>query len=227
MVALPTAKPLLLCLNIASGMKTKVYRKAFTTLGQDSLAVYADNVVRCCENSPALWQTLQSDVTALKAAAQEFHASLAALVNGGRLELARKKAAKAAVLAALRKTVQSIEYHDLGRPAILAAGLQPAKRHPGWSYSAPPRPERLQVAAIGISGAVLVKYHLPARRRVSTNVIEYSADGGMSWQHGAYCHRSRVVLTDLPIHQYILVRVCSIGSRLQSGWTEPVGIAVQ
>jgi hypothetical protein len=190
-------------------MATKIFKQVHRRASQAELFAYAANVLRCCQDHPALDARLQPDVAALAAAHDELREALSAQVNGGRLERDRKNRALAQLRGALNRLAYTVEYHDLGVQTILELGFTPVVQ-----------------ASTRNAGEVELTFRVADAKRVHTNVVEYSADRGASWQVVEYSRPTRIRLNGLPSQQVLQFRVASIGIGGRGASSEPVTLFV-
>jgi hypothetical protein len=207
-------------------MATKILKAVYKGVSQADLLAYAANVLRCCQDQPALDARLQPDVAALAVAHDELREALSAQVNGGRLERDRKNRALAQLRSALNRLAQTVEYFDLGIQTILQLGFTPAAQTSVRNAGRLDPPRDLRGTSTGIGGECELTFRVAEAKRVQTNVVEYSVDRGASWQVVEYSRLTRIRLRGLPSQQVLQFRVASIGSDGRGAWSEPVTLFV-
>lgn len=81
----------------------------------------------------------------------------------------------------------------------------------------------------GEPGGVRLSYKIDNAQKnlVLMVALEWSVDGGKTWNNGKYPTETRIELEGMPSHQTILIRLCALASsQRKSVWTTPVEVSV-
>lgn len=205
--------------------KYRILRQPYLDLSQEMLGPYVCNLLERCAEEPS-FTSLQPRLDAVKAAADVFMLRLQERVDGGRDRTIRKNQARDTLHATLEGLIREIDAGDLSEDAIRRAGfVLPAPRK--WQAGIELAPPEIRAAAPLGNGTVRFDFVNRAGRYVQAQAIEWSTDGGATWQSGTFAKRSPVKLAGLPTPGPALVRMCSIGTHgRRSVWTMPVAVYV-
>jgi hypothetical protein len=205
--------------------KVRISKQAYLRLDGEKLVHYAQNLIAQSESRPE-FAFVQAQLDAVKTAVVELDAILPEAVNGGRDRTTLKKHAIAALIDKLDLLVDAVELARLPAETMEKAGfglLSVRRSHAGTEIATP----LLQAAAQLGDGAIELRFALPDTARVQTNAFAWSADGGATWQYGAYGKRSPYKLLGLPPRHDVLIRMCSLGTHGRaSAWSPPIGVFV-
>lgn len=208
-------------------MKMLVLRRVYQQTRQDELATFAENVIQRTTGQ-ADYQPLAEALQQLAVCAAAYKDALAAARDRGRMAIAAKNQAQAALLAALDTAADGLDFHAKGDSRyILNAGMPVRTPRRSLLLGDVPPPARFQARTTGRPGEAAVSFRLPEPGMVRSNAVEHSIDGGQTWQNGAYDNRTRFTVANLPARREVLLRARSVGTRgRMSAWTDPVTVFV-
>jgi hypothetical protein len=195
---------------------------AFTTLSDNDLIAFVQVVIICLTGS-AVFINLPvklADLSALLAAFQTSVNNMALNTNSQLTAL--RDEAREELLDAFRKTgayVQSVALNSLSM--LLSSGFQNV---PTQSPSSPL--DTPTILSVNNNGTTQVVLRLSPVTNARSYQIQFSADGGKTWQNGGvYTQARRIVLTNLvPGTTYMIQAQAIGGSTGQSNWSTPVSI---
>ena len=130
-------------------------------------------------------------------------------------KIALKTAARLHLIKVMEKTAAYVAMIADGNEAkILDAGFKPRNRSRRQNEGL----EQVtgQRAMQGTQpGEVILEFGKVTGARLYA--VEWSLDGGVTWQNGIYSSSRRVSITGMPVRQDILFRIHALGSQLRKG----------
>ena len=124
--------------------------------------------------------------------------------------VALKNALRQEVVDLLDQLVNLLVVANNGEPSwIVNAGMVPTQKRQRVMADIPV-PVNLQVKRSDQPGELIIKFQNRSPKRILTNAVEYSTDGGMSWKNGTYGNSRGILLSGLPSRQEVLVKVRSL-----------------
>ena len=205
-----------------------VSRQSYRRISQEQLSVFARNVAKRLKKNP-LYSTLTNEATLLDTTQQQYASALALWRDGGRDARIAKDQLRDAILVQLGDLSGAVDLLANGNPGIVLNAGFDLRRTGSVSRAATSiqPPTIVRVASNGRIGEVSVYLTDEAPRSVRQHGVEYSTDGGQTYQNGHYNSRTRFTLRDLPREKDLKLRFRALGAGdLKSIWSEPVTVAV-
>lgn len=209
-------------------MKTSISRQAYRRIPQAALSVFARNVAQRLKENPA-YSTLSKEADLLDTTQQAYAVALVAAADGGRDARTQKNQLFEVLQNQLDEISTLIDRLAQGDSLLIVqAGFEPKMISPGVrSTSTLEPPAVLRIASNGRIGEVFVQLSDAWPTLVRQHGIEYSVDGGQTFQNGYYDSRMRFTLRNPPREKNLLLRFCALGrGNTKSAWSEPVTVAV-
>jgi hypothetical protein len=205
--------------------KVRIRKRTYLRLEVGKQVNYLRNLLMQCATVPEL-AIVQPQLDAVHESLDELAELLPETIHGGHDRTTRKRSARAILLDRMDQLVTRVEAARLPAELIELAGfplMGTRRNHAGAEVG---KPIIRSVTAIG-DGAVEVRFTVPEYDRVVTNLFEWSADEGATWQGGSYGKRSPQKLDGLPVRREVLIRMRSVASHGRfSMWSEAVRVFV-
>lgn len=206
-------------------MKTVVL-SSFTKLGQDALAVYANNVITLMTED-AQFASLSTNVAKLKTCYDAYVVALSNNVNGGRVATIEKDKCKKEVTTELSNVALLVDLMAQGNDSIvMAAGFDVRKS--AESYTALDAPDVLKIVNETTSGLVTVQLSkvIGATNYGIEKRLKSEAQA-LPWMNGQYSSALKFQLTDLEPGKTYQFQFRGIGNKgLVSPWSKIVEVLV-
>jgi hypothetical protein len=209
-------------------MKTSISRQSYRRIPQAALSVFARNVAQRLKENPA-YSTLSKEADLLDTTQQAFAVALVNAADGGRDARILKNQLLQSLQTQLDEISLLVDRLAQGNPALVVqAGFDLRVVNTGArSVSVLAPPVAMRVASNGRIGEVQVQLSDAQPELVRQHSIEYSTDGGQTFQNGHYDSRMRFTLRDLPREKNLMLRFRALGrGDVKSAWSEPVAVAV-
>ncbi|MEA3188190.1 MAG: hypothetical protein QOD99_2020 [Chthoniobacter sp.] len=148
-----------------------------------------------------------------------FETAVHDALNGGRIEIATRNAARSELLALMRQLAAYVQVAcNADLLALLSSGFEPV-RAPS-PVGALPAPQNVRLSLTGVSGEILVRFD-----RVS-NAVNYTAQTSVSvdgpWEYEDPSTSTRVLVEGLTPGAISWFRVCGNGSAGAGAWSSPI-----
>jgi hypothetical protein len=201
-------------------MKTGLYPRAslaFARKIDTDLIAFTKNVVALMTGN-AQYPTPLPALALMTTTVNAFEVAVHDALDGGRIAIATRNAARKEVLSLLRQLAAYVTGNcDADLVALLSSGFE-AVRLPE-PVGVLPAPENLRLGPTGISGELYLLFgRVPNASNYSVQVAQ-SPDG--PWQDQDLSSSTRVTIYDLTPGKVYWVRVCANGSAGASGWGGP------
>lgn len=204
--------------------KVIVLRK-HNQMKEDKLRTHGTDVIQATYNVAA-YETVKTEVEEVKATFDVFDAACVAAANGGTTLTQAKNAAKVTFLKALDSLGTALQLTVQEDLAYITNAHYDYRTQPSRSDAPLPDPELDFVLAGVLSGTVDGKVkEFP--KGVKAIGIEYSKDGGLNWQNGAYSTGKKFTVASLAVRQDYLIRVLFHGTfQRTSNPSKPIPVFV-
>jgi hypothetical protein len=165
-------------------------------------------------------------VQVLKQQKEVYLAALADSAQGGTDRVVLRREAQEALLRTLYELAEDLDYHHAGPESWVSnAGFSAVDARTGTRLVSMQPPTNIRALPQTVSGELELRYELPDRKTVRNTGMEFSSDGGLSWQNGTYSSGSVMKVKGLPARQAVVLRLRSIGTlQRMSGWSEEIEV---
>jgi hypothetical protein len=190
---------------------------AFASLNPEGLSAFAQNVIDGMTGNPA-FPTPLVPIADLQTALTTFNAKLAASLNGGRLEMAERDAAAAALTLLLRQEAAYVQgVAGLNLAMLLSSGFKSTNTN--RTPIPLPKPE---IDRIDNPGSAQLQVRVKPVPTARAYEVRMSYNGG-SFQVVGIFTQSRILLENLTPGTVYVVQARAIGgSTGSSDWSDPV-----
>jgi hypothetical protein len=190
--------------------KAIVHKGSYTTLRQNDLAIFTENVVALTCGKKE-YESVKNNADDVKIKFDFFKALLLASLTDGNLTVQKKNALKN-LIASLHKLSDGLDYFSNGDVAYIEnAGMKPHKvRNYNLTYEQ--KLDTPQVVGVVVSNKVPGELEIDLTRveGASNYGFEYSEDGE-TWINGQYSSTQNATIK-LPSRKELLVRARAIGT---------------
>lgn len=200
--------------------QTGYYTRAswnFARLSDALLIAFVRNVITLMTGN-VNFTTPSPALTVVQTALDAFATSVQVALNGGRIAIATRNAARSELLSLLRQLASYVTGHCNNDIVVLLGSGFEAVRTPS-PVTVPATPENVRLELTGISEELMLKF-----QRVY-NAPNYSVETATSpegpWEDRGVHSTSRVVLDGFTPGTVYWARVCANGAAGASGWSGP------
>lgn len=190
----------------------------FANRSDTYVIAFTRNVINLMTLDKAEYPTPSPALALVTTAVDAFETAVHEALDGGKIKIAARNAARAELLALLKQLGAYVTGNcNLSVVTLLNSGFNAVKTPSPAGVL--PAPQDLRLEYTGISGELLAKFRRVYNANNYTVQTAINPDG--PWQNYVLSTASRALITSLTPGKTYWVRACANGSKGPSGWGGP------